>query len=76
MATERKNEAKTDIKVFNFLSDVKKFSKEWNIKKVKNKAITECLSKASKSGKQNRGEPDLIYLNENRKLLILIENKD
>jgi hypothetical protein len=76
MATERKNEAKTDIKVFNFLSNEKKFSKEWNTKKVNNKAITECLSKASKSGKQNRGEPDLIYLNESKKLLILIENKD
>ncbi len=24
----------------------------------------------------NRGEPDLIYLNEAKKLLILIENKD
>ncbi len=76
MATERKNEANTDIKVFNFLSNERNFSEKWNVKKVKNKAITECLSEASKSGKQNRGEPDLIYLNENRKLLILIENKD
>jgi len=76
MATERKNEAKTDINVFNYLSNEKKFSKVWGTKKVKNKAITECLSKASKSGKLNRGEPDLIYLNENSKLLILIENKD
>ena len=76
MATKRKNEAKTDIDVFNFLSNIKSFSKQWETKKVKNKAITECLSKASKSEKENRGEPDLIYLNENKKLLILIENKD
>ena len=72
----KKNEAKTDIDVFNFLTNQKKFSKRWNTKKINNTFIEECLSKASKSGKENRGEPDLIYLNEDKKILILIENKD
>ena len=76
MTDKTKNEARTDINVFNFLTNKRTFAKEWNTKKINNIHVIECLSKASKSGKENRGEPDLIYLNENKKLLILIENKD
>jgi len=71
-----KNEAKTDIELFNYLTNNKKFSKSWIPKKTTNTYIQDILSKASKSKKGNRGEPDLIYLNEDKKLLILIENKD
>lgn len=71
-----KNEARTDIKLFNYLTNKKKFVKEWVPKKTINSHIQDVLSKSSKSGKMNRGEPDLIYLNEAKKLLILIENKD
>jgi type I restriction enzyme M protein len=71
-----KNESKTDIELFNYLTNVKKFSSAWVPKKTENQHIQEILKKASKNGTENRGEPDLIYLNENRKLLILIENKD
>ena len=71
-----KNEAKTDIELFNYLTNNKNFSKSWIPKKTTNNHIQEVLSKASKSGKNNRGEPDLIYLNEDKQLLILIENKD
>jgi len=71
-----KNEAKTDIELFNYLTNNKNFSKSWVPKKTTNNHIQEVLSKSSKSGKNNRGEPDLIYLNENKKLLILIENKN
>lgn len=72
-----KNEAKTDIDLFNYLTNNKEFSKSWIPKKTKNKHIQEILSKATKAETEdNRGEPDLIYLNEEKKLLILIENKD
>lgn len=72
-----KNEAKTDIDLFNYLTNNKIFSKFWIPKKTKNKYVQEAFSKATKSETENnRGEPDLIYLNEDKKLLILIENKD
>ncbi len=76
MTHKTKNEARTDIDVFNFLTNERVFAEKWNTKKINNTHVIECLSKASKSGKENRGEPDLIYLNENKKILILIENKD
>ncbi len=72
-----KNEAQTDIDLFNYLINDKSFSKQWKTKRIDNTHITDVLSTATKSGtEQNRGEPDLIYLNENKKILILIENKD
>lgn len=72
-----KNEAQTDIDLFNYLTDDKGFSEQWKTKRIDNTHITDVLSTATKSGtEQNRGEPDLIYLNENKKILILIENKD
>ena len=71
-----KNEAKTDIELFNYLTNNKVFSKSWIPKKTTNGHIQDVLSKASKSKSGNRGEPDLIYLNEDKKILILIENKD
>lgn len=72
-----KNEAQTDIDLFNYLTNNKSFSEEWKARKIKNSHITEVLSKATKSGTcKNRGEPDLIYFNENKKILILIENKN
>ena len=72
-----KNEAKTDIDLFNYLTNSKNFSKTWVPKKTKNKHIQEVLSKATKSDtEENRGEPDLIYLNEDKRILILVENKD
>jgi hypothetical protein len=73
---KRKNEAITDITLFNYLKDKKIFAKPWTVKKTDNEAIQECLDKSSKSGAENRGEPDLIYLNEAKRLLILVENKD
>jgi hypothetical protein len=57
-----KNEAIVDIMLFNFLKESKKFSKKWTVKKTKNTSIQECLSKSSKSGAENRGEPDLKNL--------------
>ena len=72
-----KNEAQTDIDLFNYLTNDKNFSEKWRTKKVGNSHIVEVLSTATKSGTgENRGEPDLIYFNENKKILILIENKD
>jgi type I restriction enzyme M protein len=75
MATVRKNEAKTDLDLYNFIKDNRNYSENWMIKKTSNKFVQECLDVSSKSGSGFRGEPDLLYLNEKKKLLILIENK-
>lgn len=71
----RKNEAKTDINLHFFLTHQKKYSNEWETKKTSNTKIQKILDTSSKSGSGNRGEPDLIYVNERKKILILIENK-
>jgi len=72
-----KNEAQTDIDLFNYLTNDKDFSGEWKTKKIKNAHVVDILSTATKSDTgKNRGEPDLIYFNEGKKILILIENKD
>lgn len=74
---KRKNETLTDFTLLSYLKDNKIFAKNWTVKKIPNNAaIQECLDKSSKSGSNERGEPDLIYINENKRLLILIENKD
>ena len=71
-----KNEAQKDITLFNYLKDKREFSKDWLIKKSNNRHLQEILKKASKKNTGKRGEPDFIYINEHKKLLILIENKD
>jgi type I restriction enzyme M protein len=75
MAKTSVNEAKTDLDLYNFIKDKKEYSEKWHVKKTTNKYVQECLGISSKSGKGFRGEPDLIYINEKKKLLILIENK-
>ena len=72
----RKNEAKTDLDLFNYIKDNRVYSKDWNLQKQKNKHIQEILDKTSKRKTGKHGYPDLIYVNEPQKLLILIENKD
>src|SRR3989344_8119439 len=76
MVNERKNEAKKDIFLYNHIKDQKKYKHSWDIKKTDNKIIQSILDKASKKKTGNRGEPDLLYINEANKLLILLENKD
>jgi type I restriction enzyme M protein len=73
---KRKNEAKTDITLFNYITNNKIYSKKWTVQKQDNKYIQSILDKTSKRGTGNHGYPDLIYVNETKKILILIENKD
>jgi len=73
--SKRKNEAKKDIDLFNFLTS-NKYSKPWEVKKTTNKYIQEILDSSSKADTGKRGEPDLIYVNESNRILILLENKD
>lgn len=70
------NETQVSIDLFNYLTNNKNFSQQWRAKKVSNPEVIDILSTATKSemGKY-RGEPDLIYLNENKKLLIIVECK-
>jgi transcription initiation factor IIE alpha subunit len=66
----------TEIHLFNHLRGDRIFSNEWQQKKINNTKVIEVLSKATKSGTgKDRGEPDLIYFNESKKILILLENK-
>ncbi len=77
MLRERKNE--TEIYLYEYIKKNKVFTYEWESKKLiknKNKYIQSILDKASKRNTGKRGEPDLIYVNNNNKLLILLENKD
>ncbi|MBU4338863.1 SAM-dependent methyltransferase [Patescibacteria group bacterium] len=76
MTNLRKNEAKTDINLFNFIKKNRLYTNEWNVKKQDNGYIQEILDKTSKKETGEHGYPDLIYVNETKKLLILIENKD
>ncbi len=71
-----KNEKRKDIALFNFLLEQRAFFNEWEVNKTENKQVQAILDKASKRNTGNRGEPDLIYVNEHKRLLILIENKD
>jgi hypothetical protein len=75
MGKIRKNEAKNDLDLYTFIKTERKYSENWMMKKTSNTFVQECLDVSSKSGRGFRGEPDLLYLNENKKLLILIENK-
>lgn len=75
MAKTRKNEARTDLDLYSFFKNKRQYSEDWTVKKTKNSFVQACLDVSSKSGKGFRGEPDLIYLNEKRKLLILVESK-
>lgn len=73
---ERKNEAKGDINLFNFIKQNKVYTNMWYVQKQGNKYIQEILDKTSKKDTGNHGYPDLIYVNEAKKILILLENKD
>ena len=44
-----KNEAKTDIDLFNYLTNSKEFLKSWVPKKIETNHIQEVLSKATKA---------------------------
>ena len=72
---QRKNEAKSDINLFNFIKENKVYSNIWSVQKQENKYIQEVLDKTSKNETGKNGYPDLIYVNEIKKLLILIEDK-
>lgn len=76
MIKSRKNEVKTDIDLFNFIIENRLYSKNWNVQKQDNIYIQEILDKTSKKGTGKFGYPDLIYVNEDKRLLILVENKD
>lgn len=61
--------------MFTFINTNKQYSQKWQPRKTDNQYIQGVLDKTSKNRKENKGYPDLIYINENKKLLILIENK-
>ena len=73
---KRKNESLQDIRLYNFIKEQKVFANSWTVKKVENIEIQEILDRATKKATElHRGEPDLIYVNENKRLLILVDRK-
>lgn len=70
-----KNEALKDMNLYGFLK-TKNYKKDWSARKISNHIIQKILNKSSKKGNGNHGEPDFVYVNEDKKILILIENKD
>jgi type I restriction enzyme M protein len=75
MAKNRKNEAKTDLDLYNYIKSNRIYKEEWMLRKTENDYVQACLDKASKSGSGSNGYPDLIYVNTAKRLLILVENK-
>jgi len=73
--SERKNEVKRDFAIATLLSSSKKYSNKWEFQKTENAVIQSILDTSSKNKTGAHGYPDLIYVNESNKLLILIENK-
>lgn len=71
----RKNETKTDFDLLEYIKKNKQYSNTWELRKTTNKHIQKILDKSSKKKTGSKGYPDLIYVNENKKLLILTENK-
>ncbi|MCQ2964361.1 MAG: SAM-dependent methyltransferase [archaeon] len=65
-----------ELELFYFLTNKCEYSNRWETKKCNsNPYVQKVLDKSSKRGTGERGEPDLIYCNENEKFLILLENK-
>ncbi|WP_373402680.1 class I SAM-dependent DNA methyltransferase [Candidatus Phytoplasma solani] len=72
-----KNESLIVNELYTFLENEKKFNikKNWESEKTKHKKIQNILNHSSKKNNNKIGKPDLIYVNEKEKLLILIEVK-
>ena len=68
------NESEADFRVRNCIES-KSYSQQWHQQSIKDDYVQPVLDKASKSGTREIGRPDFIYKNEQKKLLILIENK-
>ena len=64
---------KNDSQVYRELLK-KKYAYTWD-NYTNHEYVNKILSHASKNGKGNYGYPDAIYVNENSKLVILVENK-
>lgn len=72
---QRMNEDEIVFSLRNYLENLK-YSKKWETKKtLENKYVQSVLDHSSKRGTGERGEPDLLYVNNDKKLLILIECK-
>ncbi len=76
MANKRRNEDNSIHTLWNYLDKLENSNNKWETKKTKkNKYIQQVLDKSSKKDNGKRGEPDLLYVDNNNKLLILIECK-
>lgn len=69
------NETNTDFALKTYLTQKMNFSNVWVQQKTEIGLIKSILSISSKKNTGKNGSPDLIYVNEGSKLLILLENK-
>lgn len=70
-----KNEIQTHLDLLIFIKTNKKYSKNWTLQKTNNIYIQKILNQTSKKKTGHKGFPDLLYVNENKKLFIFVENK-
>lgn len=74
MVKEKRIEIKTDFDLLTYINN-KTYANEWELRTTQDNNIQNILNKTSKNNTKNIGYPDLIYVNQSKKLLILIENK-
>ena len=75
MVNERKNETKTDFDLLTYINQNKDFDCRWELQQTNDQYVQTILDQTSKKGTGDKGYPDLIYANDQKRLLILIENK-
>ena len=69
------SEDTTRARLYHHLRNTRSFQREWELENTRDTSVTKALARSSKSGTGAPGKPDLIYVNQNRQLLILIEVK-
>src|SRR3989344_1655979 len=71
----RKNEAKTDISLFNFIKENRLYSNEWNVRKQTNEYIQEILDKTSKKKTRRNVYPNFIFIKKKKKIFFFFLEK-
>ena len=64
-----------ELGLIQYINNKLSYTKKWESNTCDNPYVQNILDKSSKRGTGNRGKPDLIYCNDEKKLLILLENK-
>ena len=75
MANNVQNETKTDFDLVTYIKENRSYTNNWEFQKTNNQSVQTVLDVSSKQKTGNKGFPDLINVNEKKRILILVENK-